>query len=129
MDRTKLRLKAILMAKVKMSGSYKAQGKTQVKQEMKQMCIYHVSQQAMAVIPKPVKKPAMKSGTSALDIAKSNWIKSLQKQRKIKLSSVEATLPKPPAGTSTARKLQDPDHADFVRPWSTCRAPRRWGRG
>ena len=31
MDRARLRLKAILMAKVKMAGSYKAQGKTQVK--------------------------------------------------------------------------------------------------
>ena len=39
MDRAKL--KAILMAKVKMSKSNKAQGKTQVKQEMERMCIYH----------------------------------------------------------------------------------------
>ena len=69
----------------------------------------------MEVSPKPGKKPAMKSGTSALDIAKNNWIKSLQKQRKIKLSAMEAALPKPPAGTSTARKLQDPDHVDLVK--------------
>ena len=33
MDRAKLRLKAILVAKVKMAGSYKAQGKTQVNKE------------------------------------------------------------------------------------------------
>ena len=64
---------------------------------------------------KPVKKPAMKSGTSALEIAKNTWIKSLQKKCKIKLSSVETTLPEPPAGKSTARKLQDPDHVDFVK--------------
>ena len=76
MDRTKL--KAILMAKVKMSGDIKVQGKTQVKQEIKRMYIYRLSRQAMAAIPKPVKKLAMKSGTSALDIAKSKWIKSLQ---------------------------------------------------
>ena len=79
------------------------------------MCIYRVPQQAMAVIPKPVKKPAMKSGTSALEITKSTWIKALQKKRKIKLSSVEAMLPEPPASTSTARKLQDPDLVDFVK--------------
>ena len=65
--------------------------------------------------PKPGKKPAMKNGTSALDITKNNWIKSLRKQRKIKLSEMEAALPKPPAGTSTARKLQDPDHVDLVK--------------
>ena len=127
MDRAKL--KAILMAKVKMSGGNKAQGKTQVKQERKRMCIYRVSQQAMAVIPKPVKKPAMKSGTSALEIAKSTWIKALQKKRKIKLSSVEATLPKPPAGTSTARKLQDPDHVDFVKAMVNVPSAKEMGLG
>ena len=115
MDRAKLRLKAILMAKVKMAGSYKAQGKIQVKQGIKRIRIYRAPRQAMAVSPKPGKKPAMKNGTSALDIAKNNWIKSLQKQRKIKLSAMEAALPKPPAGTSTARKLQDPDHVDLVK--------------
>ena len=103
MDRAKL--KAILLAKVKMAGSYKAQGKTQVKQGIKQIRIYRVSRQAMAM--------TMKNGTSAMDIAKNNWIKSLQKQRKIKLSAMEAALPKPPAGTSTARKLQDPAHVDL----------------
>ena len=72
MDRAKLRLKAILMAKVKMAGSYKAQGKTQVKQGIKQIRIYRVSRQAMAMTPKQVKKPAMKNGTSAMDIAKNN---------------------------------------------------------
>ena len=103
MDRAKLRLKAILMAKVKMAGSYKAQGKIQVKQGIKRMRIYRAPRQAMEVSPKPGKKPAMKNGTSALDIAKNKWIKSLQKQRKIKLSAMEAALPKPPAGTSTAK--------------------------
>ena len=112
-----------------MSGGIKAQGKTQVKQKRKRICIYHVSQQAMAVIPKPVKKPAMKSGTSALEIAKSTWIKALQKKRKIKLSSVEATLPKPPAGTSTARKLQDPDHVDFVKAMVNVPSTKEMGLG
>ena len=55
----------------------------------------------------------MKNGTSARDIAKNNGIKSLQKQRKIKLSVRETALPKPPAGTSTAKKLQDPNHVDL----------------
>ena len=88
-----------------------------------------VSQQAMAVIPKPVKKPAMKSGTSALEIAKNTWIKSLQKKRKIKLSSVETTLPEPPAGTSTARKLQDPDHGNFVKAMVNVPSAKEMGLG
>ena len=46
MDRAKV--KAILLAKVKMAGSYKAQGKTQVKQGIKQIRIYRVARQAMA---------------------------------------------------------------------------------
>ena len=48
MNHAKLGLKAIVMAKVKMAGSYKAQGKTQVKQGIKQIHIYRVSRQAMA---------------------------------------------------------------------------------
>ena len=67
------------------------------------------------MIPKPVKKPAVKIVRSALETARSTWIKALQKKRKIKLSSVEATLPKPPAGTSMARRFQDPDHVDIVK--------------
>ena len=79
------------------------------------MGIYLVSQQARAVIPKPVKKPAKKIMKSALEAAKSTWIKALQKKNKIKLSAIEAKLPEPPAGTSTARKFQDPDHVDIVK--------------
>ena len=82
----------------------------------------------MEVSPKPGKKPAMKKGTSALDIAKNNWIKSLQKQRKIKLSVMEA-LPKPPAGTSTARKLQDPDHVDLVKAMVNVPSAKDMGQG
>ena len=33
----------------------------------------------------------------------------------MKLSAAEAKLPEPPAGTSTARRLQDPDHVDIVK--------------
>ena len=79
------------------------------------MGIYLVSQQARAVIPKPVKKPAKKIMKSALEAAKSTWIKALQKKNKIKLNAAEAKLPEPPAGTSTARRLQDPDHVDIVK--------------
>jgi hypothetical protein len=82
------------MAKVKMAGSYKAQGKIQVKQGIKRIRIYRAPRQAMAVSPKPGKEPAMKNGTSALDIAKNNWIKSLQKEHKIKLSVMEAQAPR-----------------------------------
>ena len=121
MNHAKLRLKAILMAKVKMAGSYKAQGKTQVKQGIKRIRIYRVSRQAMAM--------TMKNGTSAMDIAKNNWIKSLQKKRKIKLSAMEAALPKPPAGTSTARKLQDPDHVDLVKAMVNVPSAKEMGLG
>ena len=129
MDRARLRLKAILMAKVKMAGSYKAQAKTQVKQGIKRIRIYRVSRQEMAMTPKQGKKPAMKNGTSAMDIAKNNYIKSLQKQRKIKLSVMEAALPKPPAGTSTARKLQDPDHVDLVKAMVNVPSAKEMGLG
>ena len=117
----KLRLKAILEAEVKMDGSYKAQGKTQVKQGIKQIRIYRVSRQAMAM--------TMKNGTSAMDIAKNNGIKSLQKQRKTKLSAREAALPKPPAGTSTARKLQDPNHVDLVKAMVNVPSAKEMGLG
>ena len=93
------------------------------------MCIYRVSQQARAMIPKPVKKPAVKIVRSALETARSTWIKALQKKRKIKLSSVEATLPKPPAGTSTARRLQDPDHVDIVKAMVNVPSAKEMGLG
>ena len=62
---------------------------------------------------KPGKKPA--GQPSALDIARNAWKKSLLKEHKTKLSVMKDALPKPPAGTSTARKLQDPDHVDIVK--------------
>ena len=65
------------------------------------------------MIPKPGKKPAGRP--SALDIAKITLRKALQKERKIKLSVMKNTLPKPPAGASTARRLQDPAHVDIVK--------------
>ena len=74
---------------------------------------YRAPRQAVEVSPKPGKKPAGRP--SALDIGKNTWRKSLLKERKIKLSVMKDALPKPPAGTSTARKLQDPDHVDIVK--------------
>ena len=68
MNHAKLRLKAIVMAKVKMAGSYKAQGKTQVKQGIKRIHIYRVSRQAMAMTPKPGKKPAMKPSAKEMGL-------------------------------------------------------------
>ena len=68
MNHAKLRMKAIVMAKVKMAGIYKAQGKTQVKQEIKQIHIYRVSRQAMAMTPKPSKKPAMKPSAKGMGL-------------------------------------------------------------
>ena len=72
---------------------------------------------------KPIKKRAAQ--LSAMDIAKITMRKARKKERDIKLSvrkyslpelSVRKfSLPEPPAGTSTARKLQNPDHIDIVK--------------
>ena len=77
--------------------------------------MYLDCQQARSVIPKPVKKPAKKIMRSAMEAAKITWIKALKKKNKIKLSSAEARLPEPPAGTSTARRLQDREHVNIVK--------------
>ena len=68
--------------------------------------------------PKQVSKPAKKIMRSAMEAAKITWLKTQRKKNKAKLRSAEATLPElpePPAGTSTARRLQDPDHIDIVK--------------
>ena len=57
----------------------------------------------------------MRHEASALDITKNNGVNALKELQEIKLSAREAALPKPPAGTSTARKLQDPAHVDLVK--------------
>ena len=75
------------------------------------MCMYLDCQQVMRVIPKPAKKIMR----SAMEAAKITWIKAQKKKNKMKLSAAEAKLPEPPAGTSTARRLQDPDHVDIVK--------------
>ena len=74
---------------------------------------YRAPRQALQVIPKQGKKPAGR--LSALDIAKNTLKKARQKERKIKLSEMKNTLPEPPAGASTARRLQNPDHVDIVK--------------
>ena len=79
------------------------------------MCMYLDCQQ---VTPKQVSKSAKKIMRSAMEAAKITWLKAQKKKNKSKLSSAEATLPElpePPAGTSTARRLQDPDHIDIVK--------------
>ena len=70
------------------------------------------------VTPKQVSKSAKKIMRSAMEAAKITWLKTQRKKNKAKLRSAEATLPElpePPAGTSTARRLQDPDHIDIVK--------------
>ena len=67
--------------------------------------------QVPKVIPKPVKKIAK----SAQQIARIARIKALKKKNMMTLSDAKAKLPEPPAGTSTARRLQDPRHADIVK--------------
>ena len=62
-------------------------------------------------VPKPVPKPVKKKiKKSAQQLGR---IKALKKM--VTLPAAEVKLPKPPAGTSTARRLQDPMHADIVR--------------
>ena len=75
------------------------------------MCIYLDCQQVMRVIPKQAKKIMR----SAMESAKITWIKAQKRKNKMKLSAAEAKLPEPPAGTSTARRLQDPHHVDLVK--------------
>ena len=75
--------------------------------------INRAPQQVEKVTTKPAKKQAGQPG--ALDIAKSTWRKSLLKERKAKLGVMKDVLPKPPTGTSAARKLQNPEHVDIVK--------------
>ena len=57
-------------------------------------------------------KPVLKAHKkSAQHLAKINGLK----KKKMKLPKVEVKLTKAPAGTSTARRLQDPRHSDIVR--------------
>ena len=66
-------------------------------------------------MPKVVPKPVKKITKSAQQIARIARIKALKKKKKMTLTNAEVKLPEPPAGTSTARRLQDPRHADIVR--------------
>ena len=73
-------------------------------------------QQVTKVIPKPAKKIVkLRQLKSAMESAKIAWIKAHKKKSKMTLSAAEAKLPEPPAGTSTARRLQDPGHVDIVK--------------
>ena len=75
------------------------------------MCIYLDCQQVTRVIPKQAKRIMR----GAMESAKITWLRAQKRKNKMKLSAAEAKLPKPPAGTSTARRLQDPDHVDIVK--------------
>jgi len=44
----------------------------------------------------------------AQENAKIAWIIAQRKKNRLTLSAEEAKLPEPPAGTSTARRMQDP---------------------
>ena len=87
-------MKAQLLAKMRMSSQKKLPQGNQVE-----------------TVPKTVgKKTKNKTKKSAQQLGK---IKALK--RKVMLPAAEVKLPKPPAGTSTARRLQDPRHSDIVR--------------
>ena len=62
-----------------------------------------------------IPKQAKRIMRGAMESAKITWLKAQKKKNKMKLSAAEAKLPEPPAGTSTARRLQDPDHVDIVK--------------
>jgi hypothetical protein len=72
---------------------------------------------------KPIKKKA--ALRSAMDIANTALRKVRKKERDLLLSLKKSSLietnpkkfklPEPPAGTSTARKLQHPEHCDIVK--------------
>ena len=62
-----------------------------------------------------IQKQAKKIVRSAQESARIAWIKAHTKKSKMTLSAAEAKLPEPPAGTSTARRLQDPGHVDIVK--------------
>ena len=72
---------------------------------------------------KPIKKRAAQ--LSAMDIAKITMRRARKKERDLlismKNSALTETIPKkfklpdPPAGTSTARRLQHPEHCDLVK--------------
>ena len=83
-------MKAQLLAKMRMSSQKKLPQGNQVE-----------------TVPKPVPQPVRKKiKKSAQQLGK---IKALK--RKVMLPAAEVKLPKPPAGTSTARRLQDPRHS------------------
>ena len=62
-------------------------------------------------VPK-LEKKKVKKNKSIQQLAK---FKADNKKKKLMLPSADVELPKPPAGTSTARRLQDPRHSDVVR--------------
>jgi len=66
-----------------------------------------------AILKPAILKPATTKG--AQESAKIAWIKAQRKKNKLTLSAEEAKLPEPPAGTSTARRMQDPGHVDMVK--------------
>ena len=86
-----LLMKAQLMAKMSMSSQKRLPQVNQVE-----------------TVPKPVVKTTKKSAQQLANI-------QALKKKKVILPSAELELPKPPAGTSTARRLQDPRHSDIVR--------------
>ena len=59
--------------------------------------------------------PKLARRMSAHESAMNAWIKARKRKSKATLSAAEAKLPEPPAGTSTARRLQDPGHVDIVK--------------
>ena len=66
-------------------------------------------------VTKMIPKQAKKIVRSAQESARIAWIKAHKKRNKMTLSAAEAKLPEPPAGTITARRLQDPGHVDIVK--------------
>ena len=63
-------------------------------------------QETKASLKPTILKAATTKG--AQENAKIAWIIAQRKKNRLTLSAEEAKLPEPPAGTSTARRMQDP---------------------
>ena len=102
--------RAQLLAKTKMHGDNKPSLKTQVKWDREKVktlgFLPRCLQGTKAILKPAILKAATTKG--AQENAKIAWIKAQRKKNELTLSAEEAKLPKPPAGTSTARRMQDP---------------------
>jgi len=102
--------KAQLLAKMKMHGDNKPSLKTQVKWDREKVKTLGILPRCLQETKASLKPAILKVATTkgAQENAKIAWIIAQRKKNRLTLSAEEAKLPEPPAGTSTARRMQDP---------------------